>query len=517
MKIFTTSQVSELDQYTVSNEPISAVDLMERASQQFADKITDNFSAQTKVAFFAGPGNNGGDALAIARILAWSGFRSDVFIPDFSKNPTDCFLINLKRLDTVKEFVTINNCQPGAFPDLSGYDLILDGLIGSGLTRPLTGFPADLVRHINNGGTEIISIDIPSGLMGEDNTHNDLTAIIKASRTYTFQFPKLSFLFSEHEIFTGKWEVLPIGLHPNGILEKKTAFFYSDLNTVAALLKPRRIFSHKGTYGHTLLVSGSYGKMGAAVLAAKGCLRSGAGLVTVHVPHTGVTILQTSLPEAILSIDASDKEISEIPLDPKYKTIGIGPGIGRSELTINAFRLLLEKFRQPIVIDADAINILAACPAFLELLPEGSVLTPHPLEFERLTGKSNSGYQRWQKALEFARLHNVILILKGAYSAILLPNGISWFNSTGNPGMATAGSGDVLTGIITSLLAQGYTSEEAAILGVYLHGLAGDLAVSSGSEESLLAGDLIENLGNAFRYIKNDPGFGNPKKRNNFE
>lgn len=512
MKIFTTSQIAELDDYTIVNGPISAIDLMERASLLVAGRIIATFDNTVCMAVFVGPGNNGGDALAISRMLALKDYKVDVFLPDFGKEPSGCYLTNLDRLKGLTKVINIASFIGETLPGLSNYDLIIDGLFGSGLTRPLSGFPAKLVKHLNLSGIPVISIDMPSGLMGEDNRQNDLTAIIQASRTYTFQFPKLSFFFGENERFTGKWELLPIGLHRSWIDQKVSPWHYSDDMAMASLLKPRGTFSHKGTYGHALLVAGSYGKMGAAVLAAKGCLKSGVGLLTVHLPQSGNQIMQTVVPEAMASIDKSEKMISEIVLGGHYKAVGIGPGIGQAECTVNAFRLLLEQYRNPVVIDADALNILSDHPDMLGLVPENSILTPHPIEFERLAGKSGSGLERLLMAKEFSKNHHIILILKGAFTAITLPDGNCWFNSTGNPGMATGGSGDVLTGIITGLLAQGYAPQEAALLGVYLHGLSGDLALSGSSEEALLAGDLTECFGKAFTLLKSNVNFGKPKR-----
>ncbi|HEY3388439.1 MAG TPA: NAD(P)H-hydrate dehydratase, partial [Prolixibacteraceae bacterium] len=340
----------------------------------------------------------------------------------------------------------------------------------------------------------------------------------EASYTLSFQFPKLSFFFKENERFTGKWEVLPIGLHPAGIDKTETPWHYSDIKTMVSLLKPRGKFSHKGTFGHALLVAGSYGKMGAAVLAAKGCLRSGVGLLTIHIPKSGNQIVQISVPEAMVSMDESENLISHIPISKNFKAIGIGPGIGKGGETAKTLRFLIKNTNAPLVIDADALNLLSENPEMIEMLPEGSVLTPHPLEFERLAGHAETEFERLKIALNFAKIHRIVLILKGAYTAIVLPDGKCWFNSTGNPGMATGGSGDVLTGILTGLLAQGYTPGDAARLGVYIHGLSGDLSLSGFglSEESLLASDIANQLGRAFEFLKSDPDFGKTTKKSQF-
>jgi NAD(P)H-hydrate epimerase len=516
MKIFTTVQVADLDQYTIVNEPITSVDLMERASLQLADWITSNVKSSQRLAVFAGPGNNGGDALAVSRMLTMKNFKVDVFIPDTSKRFSECFLINLERLKELVEVKIIDWNNDQVLPDLMGYDLIIDGLFGSGLTRPLSGFPANLVKHLNNSDLPIVAIDIPSGLMGEDNSTNDREAIIRAKDTLTFQFPKLSFFLPENGPFTGVWKILPIGLHPLGIEQKETSWNYSDHSTISSILKQRNTFAHKGSFGHALLVAGSYGKMGAAVLAAKGCLRSGVGLLTVHLPRIGNQIIQTALPEAMVSMDESETLISGVPLLSGYRSVGIGPGIGIGTETVKALKLLLENHPPPMVIDADALNIFSEHRELLLLLPPETILTPHPKEFERLAGVAASDFERLSFALRFARIYQVILILKGAFTSISFPDGSCWFNSTGNPGMATGGSGDVLTGILAGLLAQGYSPRETALLGVYLHGLSGDLALEGSSEEALIAGDIPDQLGKAFSLLKSDSGFGKAKKKIQF-
>lgn len=516
MKFFATSQIADLDQYTIENEPIEAIDLMERASEQLDIWIESNYDISHRIAVFAGPGNNGGDALAVSRMLAEENYRVDVFIPDSEKKFTESFMINLDRLRGILQVKTIPWNDEGVLPTLSDYDLIIDGLFGSGLTRPLSGFPAKLVKHLNHSGIPIISIDIPSGLMGEDNTGNDPEAIIRATCTLTFQFPKLSFFFRENEQFIGKWEVLPIGLHPKGIEQTETPWHYSDIKTMVSILKPRGKFSHKGTYGHALLVAGSRGKMGAAILAAKGCLRSGVGLLSIQVPFEEIPIMQIAVPEAMVELGYLSDTENENRLKSKFKAVGIGPGRGLNKGTADDLNTLMKINSVPLVIDADALNVLSDNPKMVNSLPKGSILTPHPLEFERLAGHTASDFERLNLAISFAKEHQIVLILKGAYTAIALPDGNCWFNTTGNPGMATGGSGDVLTGILTGLLAQGYTPTETALLGVYLHGLSGDISLSGSSEESLLAGDIADNLGKAFTLLKNDPDFGKAKKKSQF-
>jgi len=339
--------------------------------------------------------------------------------------------------------------------------------------------------------------------MGEDNTTNPEAGIIKATHTLTFQFPKRSFLFPENEKFTGKWHLIPIGLHPDAIEEMHTDYHYLFHADLQHLFIKRRKFSHKGNYGHALLISGSRGMMGAAILAAKACLRSGAGLLTTHVPQSGLDILQIAVPESICSIDQSNDYFTGFPPLQNYTAVAIGPGIGVSPQTVSAFRDLLTGCDKPVIIDADALNIIARNPEMLTLLPENSILTPHPKEFDRIAGNSEDGFRRNQRQIEFARQHRVIVVLKGAHTSIAMPEGSCYFNSTGNPGMATAGSGDVLSGIILSLLAQGYSSPNAAMLGVFIHGLAGDIAADEVGQQALIASEIINYLGQAFIKFEN--------------
>ena len=501
MKLFTTRQIGEIDRYTIENEPILDIDLMERAASQITDWLTREYNTGTEMVFFAGPGNNGGDALAVARQMAGSGYRCRTIIPDFGRDPSGSFKLNLERLVN-QSLVEINRIGVSdKIPQILPGAVIVDGLFGSGLTRPLAGYPASLVQQINQLEITVVSIDIPSGLMGEDNSTNDPACIIRADFTLTLQFPKIAFFFPENEIFTGKWIVLPIGLHPDAMRLTGSPFHFTERSEVMKILPLRRKFSHKGDFGHALLISGSYGKMGAAVLAGRSCLRSGAGLLTVHVPARGYEIIQTALPEAMASIDSDEEAFSRTPDLEAYTAIGIGPGLGQNVKTRQAFENLLDRCRFPFVIDADALNILSANRDMLLKLPPGSILTPHLGEFRRLAGDWSGSWDRLLKQAEFSGKYGVILVLKGACTSVSLPDGKIFFNSTGNPGMATAGSGDVLTGVILGLLGQRMDPENAALYGVYLHGLAGDIAAEENSEPGMIAGDIVDCLGKAFLRI----------------
>jgi len=502
LKIFATVQVKELDQYTIEHEPIISVDLVERAATRFVQDFSRRYSRQSRVIIFAGQGNNGADALAIARLLSNESYNIEVYL----FNPThhlslDCDK-NKQRLlaEGMVKFTEV----AGAFepPHLTKQDIVIDGLFGSGLNRPLEGGFAGVVRYINQSEATVVSIDIPSGLFGEDNKENNPDTIIQADLTLTFGFPKLAFLLPENAVFVGEWKVLDIGLHPKAIEEMDTSYFMLSEADIVSLVRPRPRFSHKGDYGHALLVAGSRGKMGASLLAAKACLRSGAGLLTVHIPQRGEQILQTAFPEAMLSFDPHMERFTNVPELAQYTAVGVGPGLGQSFETASAFERLMERFGKPMVIDADAINLLASNHDLFNKIPVSSILTPHPKEFDRLTGGSDTSYDRLQKAIRFSVDKKIYIVLKGAYTAICTPEGNVFFNTTGNPGMATGGSGDTLTGILLGLLSQGYDSQTTALLGVYLHGLAGDLAAASNSEESMIAGDITAMLGKAFKQLK---------------
>jgi NAD(P)H-hydrate epimerase len=502
MKLFETRQIAEIDKYTIENEPISDVGLMERASLQMTNWLVQHFSTDEKLMFFAGPGNNGGDALAMARQIADLGFICEVYLLDFGKELKGAPKINWERLEKQGKVKLVKIRTLNDFPEITETDVILDGVFGSGLSRPLDNLAAELVKKLNQHENPIVSIDIPSGLMGEDNSANNLENIIRADYTLTLQFPKISFLFSENEPYVGEWIVLPIGLHPVGIKNTISPYVLLEQDDICEKLPVRSKFDHKGTYGHALLIAGSYGKMGAAVLSSKACLRAGTGLLTVHVPHIGYQIIQTAVPEVMANVDRHDSIFTEFPDLLSYDAIGIGPGLDKKINTQKAFSDLLEAVKVPMVIDADGLNILSQHPEWLNKLPAETILTPHPGEFKRLVGVTQNSFDALQAQINFSKKYNCVVVLKGAHTSITDPNGSVYFNSTGNPGMATAGSGDVLTGIILGLLAQGVSSVDAAICGVYLHGLAGDVAIKEKAEAALIAGDIIENLGKAYQILQ---------------
>jgi len=499
MKILTAQQIRDWDEYSIRHEPIASIELMERAAGKCFNWLEEQGYLVHRFVLFCGKGNNGGDGLALARMLAERNCSLTVYILEFGHKGTEDFQANLARIHQYVDGEIHYIQDERNFHELPSDAIIIDALFGSGLTRPLEGITAKLVDHINKTGCEIISIDIPSGLSADQSSTGD--TIIKANHTLSFQCYKLALLLAQNADFVGEVHILDIGLHPDYLPTIETKYEVVDEKIIRSIYKPRKNFSHKGNFGHALIVAGSFGKIGAAVLSSKACLRSGVGLLTCYVPNCGYEILQTALPEAMQMTDTNSSFITKIEEDiSKFDVIGIGPGIGTGSETRKALKEILSSYNKPMVIDADAINGLAMEKKF-PTLPPDSVLTPHPKEFERLFGESENDFDRINKALMNAKQLNCLIVLKGHHTFIATPSGKGYFNNTGNAGMATAGSGDVLTGIITSLLAQGYPSDNAAILGVYLHGLAGDIAAEKNSQEAMIAGDIIECLGAAFKEV----------------
>jgi len=474
---------------------------MERAAWRCSGWLSGGFDHSQHFYILAGGGNNGGDGLAIGRLLSERNYKVSVFLCNPSDKWSNDTAINLTRLreQAKAEIITVNDV--GQLPHTQSGDIWIDALFGSGLNRPLEGLAVACLVRINRLKGKKIAIDIPSGLFDEQNNREYRTAIFRADFTLTFQFPYLSFFFAEHEQFVGRWIPLNIGLSQQAVTHTQTCYFQLLKNEARNLLRYRNRFAHKGYFGHTLLIAGSRGMAGASVLAAKACLRAGTGLLTVHAPLANYSVLQTAVPEAMCDCDESETHFSSFPDVSKYSVVAIGPGLGTHEESAKAFKQLLDSNEKPMVIDADALNLLAQQPELLDKLIPGTIITPHPGEFERLCGPSENSYTRLQKAREMASHYNIYVILKGAYTVTVTPEGRCYFNSSGNPGMATGGSGDVLTGILAALMAQGYLSEEACLLGVYLHGLSGDIAVRRTSQEALIASDLIDYLGAAFRSL----------------
>ncbi|MCU6768554.1 NAD(P)H-hydrate dehydratase [Barnesiella propionica] len=504
MKIFSTNDIRTLDEYTIEHEPISHIDLMERVASAMSLEILSRWPRSTRLYVFAGPGNNGGDALAVARILCDHGYAPIVYLfntcPEKGLSP--CTQTNKERLMECESLQFTEIKDEFIPPQLTDSDLVIDGLFGAGLNKPLSGGFVSLVRLINDSGAQVVSIDIPSGLFGENNLENNPRDIIRAVLTLSIQFPKLAFLMSENARYVGEFKIIDAGLHPDILEERPSPYSLVERCDVSQLLPVRTRFSDKRDYGHVLLIAGQYGMMGAAVLSARAVMHAGAGLVTVHAPRCGYDILQTAVPEALFEPDKNETQLTEILIKRRYQAIAVGPGIGCNDASIKALADLLRQLRYPAVFDADALNCIAKKPDLLAQLPAYSVITPHVKEFDRMFGIHATDYQRLEEAVEVARRYKLVVVLKGAYTATVLPEGNVFFNSSGNSGMATAGSGDVLTGVITGLMAQGLSAPQAAVTGVFLHGMAGDLAAENESEEFITANDIINYLGKAYRQIK---------------
>ena len=510
MKIFSSAQIKKWDAFTIENEPITSIDLMERAATACCKWLIGKNFGTFHFRIFCGKGNNGGDGLAIARMLIEQKCLVTVYILEFGNNGTDDFQTNLERLHPLTTDIHFIQ-SPEFLPVINETDIVIDSLFGTGLNKPLKGISKELVEHINQSNSNIVSIDLPSGLYADpqDAVHKSSkgNSVIHASLTLSFQNYKLAFLLPENEAYCGEVHLLHIGLHPAFEENEPADFELIDKELIKPIYKPRSKFAHKGNFGNAALLCGSKGMMGAAVMSSLACLRSGVGKLTAYIPKCGYDILQTSVPEAVCIV-AGDDYLLSAPAIEKFMAVGIGPGMGIHSAHPDLLKEIFNTVKTPMVIDADALNVIAENKDLLKVIPANSILTPHPKEFERLFGKSENAclahrqdFERLELAKQKSEEYKIYIVLKGHYSFISTPEGKGYFNSTGNAGMATAGSGDVLTGIITGLLAQGYSASESALFGVYLHGLAGDIAAAEYAQEALIAGDIINCLGAAFKTL----------------
>lgn len=477
---------------------------MERAANAVAVEIMTRFLPSQRIVVIAGPGNNGGDALAVARMLIEQGYRRvEIFLFNVTgKLSHDCNeeCKRLMAMDGVDFTEVTHAFNP---PYLGKNDVVVDGLFGAGLNEPLQGGFVAVARYVNESGAYVISIDLPSGLFGEWNSQINLRDVVHANLTLSFQLPRLSFFFSENHPVIGEWKLLDIDLDNSKIKELQPNYLVIDAKNIAPLVHPRLPFTGKRDYGSALIFAGSTGMTGAAVLAARATLRSGAGLATVHSSRRGIDIVQTDVPEAMYEPDRGEHFITDMTVHHKHQAVAAGPGIGTQEATINALQALLQNCQAPLVLDADALNCIAQRPAMLSLLPPKTIITPHIGEFDRLFGDHKSSEDRLKTALQMARQYNIIIVVKGHNTAVVRPTGRVYFNTTGNPGMATAGAGDVLTGFITSFLAQGYNPEYASLIGVYVHGMAGDMAAEELGEFGMTASDITAYAGRVIQNILN--------------
>jgi len=495
MKVLSAQQLYKADQITIKKGGITAVDLMEQAATLCFQWIHNRLQGNSvPIQIFCGTGNNGGDGLVIARHLKQHGYDVHTFIVNCGNKRSDAFLSNYERLKEIGVWPEMITCS-SEFPKVAEDDMIIDAIFGLGLSRSPEGIIKETIQFINNTNSYVLSIDFPSGLFS-DKAVTDVDSVVKAYQTLTFQTAKLAFLLPDNQDFVGNWDVIDIGLDAEFLSTVETDIYLTYQPDVQILYRFRNKFSHKGNYGHSLIIGGSFGKIGAVLLASKAALTIGSGLVTAYLPKCGYQIIQTALPEVMVEVDA-ENELQYFNSKIQATAIGIGTGMGTHAKTVEGFKQFLQKNKLPLILDADAINILSENKSLLKLLPENSVLTPHPKEFERLVGKWKNDYDKLDKLKALSKKHKLVVVLKGAYTAIAFQGDLH-FNTTGNPALATAGSGDVLTGIITGLIAQQYTPIASAILGVYLHGKTADLAMNSMVYETFTASDSIEYFSDAF-------------------
>ncbi|WP_209403755.1 NAD(P)H-hydrate dehydratase [Pseudozobellia sp. WGM2] len=496
MKLFSAEQIYAADKFTIEKQNITGNELMERAATQLFNWLHLRMQgAQVKIHLFCGIGNNGGDGLALARQLQEHGYNIEVYVVNYSKKRSEDFLVNLERLKNRKVWPHFLE-NGSSWPEIAKEDIIVDAIFGIGLNRPPDDWVVSLFNHLHETRAFILSVDIPSGLF-TDAVPENKKAIVKSNYTLSFQVPKLIFFLPETGVFIERWEVLDIGLDIQFLMKTETDYELIGKNEVLPIYKPREKYTHKGTYGHSLIIGGSYGKIGAVHLAAKACLRTGSGLVSVFTPKCGYIPLQTNLPEAMVMTDVDDEQITDIKFSISPTVIGVGIGLGKDKETKKAFSDFLNTNETPLVIDADALNIISEDASLLKKLPAQTIMTPHPKELERLIGSWKDDFDKLEKAKRFSKEYDCILVIKGHHT-ITIYHEMGYVNTTGNPGMATGGTGDVLTGIITGLVAQNYDPLHAAVFGVYLHGRSGDLMVDKIGYQSLLASDVAEGVGQAF-------------------
>jgi hydroxyethylthiazole kinase-like uncharacterized protein yjeF len=491
LPLLTSAQIRLADAYTIAHEPITSVDLMERASKAFVGWFINHFPDKKQaISFYCGTGNNGGDGLAIARILHHHQYKKlHVYIARFSDKVSDDFNVNLQRLKQTDIPVSEIN-KDDDLPDDDSV-IIIDALLGSGLNKPLTGDYERLVKYINKLDKTVVAVDIPTGFFSEGGVLPDATAI-KADLVITFQQPKINFLLPESAPYINCWEAVNIGINEKHVQSLNSPYQLMEEKDIREMLKPRHRFSNKGTYGHTLIVAGQAKTMGAALLSASAAAYAGAGLTTICVPESGLTALNSYLPE-VMAIVRNEHELPDIEWD-KFSSIAVGPGLGKGDNAVALLSAIIKNYKKPVVIDADALNLLAEHRDFLQQLPAGSILTPHMKEFDRLFGEHKSWWQRLQTGIEQAKQLNIYIVLKNDYTITISPDGRACFNPTGNAAMASGGMGDVLTGIIAALLAQKYTPLQACLTGTYIHGKAGDELALPNRLNVVLPGQLTKQL-----------------------
>jgi hydroxyethylthiazole kinase-like uncharacterized protein yjeF len=491
LPLLTSAQIREADAYTIAHEPISSIHLMERASKAFVSWFINHFpDKKSGISVYCGTGNNGGDGLAIARLLYDHHYEHiNVKLIRFSEKESEDFKENLQRLKLLP--VNVTDLPQGNSTTEETSDIIIDAILGSGLNKPLSGSYKDLVDYLNSLHKTVVAVDVPTGFYADGEVEKDAT-VLKAQLVITFQQPKINFLLPESGSFIDCWEAVNIGLDNSFIKELESPYQLVEDSDIRTILKPRTRFSHKGTFGHTLIIAGQAKTMGAALLCSSACVYAGAGLTTACIPESGLTALNSYQAE-VMAIVRENGKLPDLELD-KFSVIAIGPGLGKEEDALQLLRFVLDNYKKPIVVDADGLNLLSANPELLKQLPAGSILTPHMKEFDRLFGEHNSWWQRLQTLKQKAQELKICIVLKNAYTITATPDGKLYFNSSSNSAMAVGGMGDVLTGIITALVAQRYTPEQTCIMGVYLHGKAGDEMALPGRLQIVLPGQVAARI-----------------------
>ena len=500
MKILSAEQLSEADKHTIKKQEITSEELMERAATLVFNEIHKRLEgAPIPIKFFCGIGNNGGDGLVVARHLIQHGYHVTVYIVGYSDKRSDDFLANYEKLKEVTNNWPQLIEENSAFPGINTGDFVIDAMFGIGLNRPIQGWLGELVNHINNSQAFTLAIDMPSGLFSDKVPGKD-AAVIEADYTLSFQNPKLVFFLPQTMDYVGDLQILDIGLDKEFLGEIDSKTYLIGREEAANLYQPRKSNTHKGDYGNVLIIGGSYGKMGSVLLTGTAALRAGTGLCTIYIPKCGYEIVQMGLPEAMVLTDDDNELISAYPEDFEADVVCFGMGVGTNSKTKKVLGDLLKNMNSPVVIDADGLNILSQNKELLEFLPENSILTPHPGELKRLIGEWKDDFHKLELAKDFSKKYKVCLVIKGAHTFTIYKEN-TYINNSGNPGMATAGSGDVLSGVITSMVGQGYEPVRAAVLGIYLHGVSGDVSASKLGQEAVLAGDIAKNVGKAIQNL----------------
>jgi NAD(P)H-hydrate epimerase len=518
MKVVTAEEMRYIDRVTIEEYGIPGTILMERAGLAATSRIKEIFS-QRKVIVVAGSGNNGGDGLVIARNLYNEGWDVRVFLTNKPEELKGDALLQYKIISKLGlKFSLIDEFLNHHSAFLTHDTLIVDALFGTGLSKNVTGLLADVIKLLNKSNAQVFSVDIPSGISSD--TGQIMGEAVEADYTVTFGLPKRGHLLYPGARYSGKLFIEDIGFPKKLLISEKINVELLTKDDISPLIPVRPKYSHKGNYGHVLILAGSKGKTGAALMAAKACLRSGAGLVTLGIPESLSEIFQSRVTEEMTLIlpDKGDGTLSQKALkqifnflNDKATVLTIGPGIGISSDIKKIVETLIKTSTIPMIIDADGINSLKGNRTVFLKSKSPIILTPHPGEMARLL----QGQKRDRKSLSihdiekdrintaasFSKETGVYLVLKGVPTIIADPNGMAYINSTGNPGMASAGTGDVLTGIISGFLSQGLSPINASILGVYMHGFAGDIVASKKGEHSLIATDIIEGIPFAFKSL----------------